>query len=237
MEDSDLWLIAGLAGSIAVNVATYKWMRSPFNKNRNQKLTDAEIYAGAAPLSSIVFATFVHFAGGIWWKGFLWWLIGSAIYYAIKDARAKKKAASEDAPQTTKQVSNVNAEVNAIHRMALRERDDQIQRLKFENEMLQDQLHSKRKPARHKPKAAPKITGKFGTFEFDYIDAEGNFSHRVVDANAIEEERFSGYCHEAGAIRTFRFENVMGDLVNTETGEMLDAELWADGVRRNHAIY
>ena len=118
-----------------------------------------------------------------------------------------------------------------------RERDDQIQRLKFENEMLQDQLHSKRKPARHKPKAAPKITGKFGTFEFDYIDAEGNFSHRVVDANAIEEERFSGYCHEAGAIRTFRFENVMGDLVNTETGEMLDAELWADGVRRNHAIY
>lgn len=41
-----------------------------------------------------------------------------------------------------------------------------------------------------------------------------------------------GYCHEARTNRTFSFENVMSDLVNVETGEVMDAKLWAAGVRR-----
>lgn len=128
----------------------------------------------------------------------------------------------------------VKAESESLQRMALRERDDQIQRLKFENEMLQDKLHSKRKPARHKPKASPKFTGKFGTFEFDYMDSEGNLSHRLVDINAVEEERFSGYCHEAMAIRTFRVDNVLSSLVNVETGEVEDALAWTLNLYYDH---
>ena len=158
---------------------------------------------------------------------------GYLIQRAIDKHEAKISAYESNELHKAANKNAGDAESAALHRMALRERDDKIQRLKFENEMLQDQLHSKRKTAWHKPKAAPKITGKFGTFEFDYIDADGNFSHRIVDANAVEDERFSGYCHEARAIRTFRYKNVMSDLVNLETGEVMDAELWADGVRRN----
>lgn len=194
----------------------------------------AAVSGGALLISSATFGTMVYIADGSWWVGFLVWALLYAFAMAVKRKSDQLDAEYLKEQQPVRTTNNpVKKEIESLHRMALRERDDQIQRLKFENEILQDQLHSKRKPARHKPKAAPKITGKFGTFEFDYIDAEGNFSHRIVDANAVEEERFSGYCHEARAIRTFRYENVMSDLVNVETGEVMDAELWADGVRRD----
>jgi hypothetical protein len=44
----------------------------------------------------------------------------------------------------------------------------------------------------------------------------------------LEEEldRFHGFCHHARGVRTFRIDRVVGPIVDRDTGEEQDPEVW-----------
>ncbi len=63
--------------------------------------------------------------------------------------------------------------------------------------------------------------------EFDYVDADGNFSSRRVNVFGVDKYRFEGYCHTARNLRTFLIERVQGEVMDVSTGELLPAAKWA----------
>lgn len=69
--------------------------------------------------------------------------------------------------------------------------------------------------------------------EFDYVDANGNRSHRRVDVTAVDREYLDGYCHRACDIRTFVIGRVRGKVLVCDTGELLPAKEWAAQARRD----
>ena len=60
---------------------------------------------------------------------------------------------------------------------------------------------------------------------FDYVDAEGNSSRRTVTVTGFNREYLRGMCHLRGDYRTFRFDRVVGGLVDTATGEIMAAQM------------
>lgn len=58
------------------------------------------------------------------------------------------------------------------------------------------------------------------TLYFSYMDSQGDTSTREVDVSHISAQNFTGWCHLRGEVRTFRWDRVMGDLMDLETGEV-----------------
>lgn len=64
---------------------------------------------------------------------------------------------------------------------------------------------------------------------FDYIDMDGNVTSREITANRYANGKIIGYCHLRRAQRSFFVSSIIGDgVVDVETGELLDAEAWAE---------
>lgn len=63
--------------------------------------------------------------------------------------------------------------------------------------------------------------------EFMYQDSKGNTTFRTVTVHSVGATSFKGECHHRMAERTFRFDRVIGDITDTETGEMLKPKKWA----------
>lgn len=70
------------------------------------------------------------------------------------------------------------------------------------------------------------VRGELGTFKFQYADADGNHTSRLVDVNRLyfldNVGYFAGFCHQRGAERTFRMDRVYGQIVDVNTGEFLE---------------
>lgn len=64
-----------------------------------------------------------------------------------------------------------------------------------------------------------------------YEDADGNITSRMVTVHWVGETTFKGECHARQAERSFRLDRVLGEITDTETGEMLEPEEWAEGYR------
>lgn len=69
--------------------------------------------------------------------------------------------------------------------------------------------------------------------EFDYVDARGKKSHRVVDVTAVDREYLEGYCHTALDTRTFIIGRIRGQLLVRDTGELTTPKKWAAEARRD----
>lgn len=63
---------------------------------------------------------------------------------------------------------------------------------------------------------------------FRYIDANGNRSDRRVTAMWFEESKVDAFCHLRGAERSFRYDRIVGDVLDIETGELIPVFEWRD---------
>ncbi|MDY0136371.1 MAG: WYL domain-containing protein [Thiomicrospira sp.] len=65
-----------------------------------------------------------------------------------------------------------------------------------------------------------------GRYKFSYRDAGGSDSQRKVDVHQMWSENghtyFKGFCHRAKAERTFRLDRVFGEVIDLDTGEVID---------------
>ncbi len=65
-----------------------------------------------------------------------------------------------------------------------------------------------------------------GRYAFSYSDAEGRVTRRKVDVHQIWEDSgatyFKGFCHHAEDMRTFRLDRVFGEVIDLDTGEVVD---------------
>jgi hypothetical protein len=66
--------------------------------------------------------------------------------------------------------------------------------------------------------------------QFSYIDSNGDFTARRVRVHRIAGDYFYGFCFLRMEQRTFRFDNVSGSIVRTDTGEMLSVDEWLDEI-------
>ncbi len=73
----------------------------------------------------------------------------------------------------------------------------------------------------------------FTEIEFDYIDAQGDHSHRTVEVWAVDDEYFEGRCHKAHDTRTFVIGRIRGKVLVHDTGELLAPRRWAAQARRD----
>lgn len=68
-----------------------------------------------------------------------------------------------------------------------------------------------------------------GSFEIEYVNAEGIESRRVIDVRKFVANLSDGYvqafCHERKMVRTFKYQSIMG-LVDLETGEVVGPSLF-----------
>lgn len=76
------------------------------------------------------------------------------------------------------------------------------------------------------PRAAARRGGGFATVEFDYEDANGVASHRTVDVVAVDGRYIEGWCHYAGALRTFVIGRIQGAITEAG-GEQFHPIAWA----------
>lgn len=73
----------------------------------------------------------------------------------------------------------------------------------------------------------------FETITFDYVDAQGERSHRTVDVTAVDDEYLEGFCHMAQAERTFVIGRIRGKVFVDDTAEVVAPKKWAAEARRN----
>lgn len=73
----------------------------------------------------------------------------------------------------------------------------------------------------------------FETITFDYVDAQGERSHRTVDVTAVDDEYLEGFCHKAQAERTFVIGRIRGKVMVDDTAEVMAPKKWAAAARRN----
>lgn len=66
---------------------------------------------------------------------------------------------------------------------------------------------------------------------FDYINAEGEFSTRRIKVTMAGEWQFEGIDLDIHAQRTFRYDRVVGVMTSELTGEMMRPDEWAVSVR------
>jgi hypothetical protein len=83
---------------------------------------------------------------------------------------------------------------------------------------------------RPKPVAKPKRgkNRRLDEVEFLYLNTKGELKARHVIVHAVDAIYFKGYCLIAQASRTFRIDNVVGDITSLDTGEILDRFVWAE---------
>lgn len=77
-----------------------------------------------------------------------------------------------------------------------------------------------------KPKRQPK-GGVLDVVRFDYEDASGVPSRRRVSVIRADKTYLEGRCHLRGAMRTFRLDRVVGDIISEESGEIANPYHWA----------
>jgi hypothetical protein len=99
--------------------------------------------------------------------------------------------------------------------------------VKVKREPIEDPL------ARWKASAPTTGSGLLTEIEFDYENANGNRSHRTVSVNAVDDEHFEGFCYKALETRTFVIGRVRGKVTVCDTGELLQAKVWAAEARRD----
>lgn len=66
---------------------------------------------------------------------------------------------------------------------------------------------------------------------FEYRDAEGARSYREVSIRIIEADRFTAYCHAREGVRTFLFNRIRGEIIDTDTGECVRLKRWRAGLQ------
>lgn len=62
---------------------------------------------------------------------------------------------------------------------------------------------------------------------FDYRDRDGKPSSRTVEVTGLDDNYFEGWCKQRRAVRSFRLDRVIGDVVSMGTGEVRSPEEWA----------
>lgn len=75
-------------------------------------------------------------------------------------------------------------------------------------------------------------TSVSGTITFDYIDSKYERSSRVLRVKEVDALHISGYCQTARAFRTFMLDGIASDVTDTETGEVMPADLWIDQAKK-----
>jgi NAD-dependent DNA ligase len=70
---------------------------------------------------------------------------------------------------------------------------------------------------------------------FDYINAEGEYSSRRIIVRVLADTYFEGIDTEIHETRTFRYDRVVGLITSEETGEIIDPEAWATAARNPFA--
>ena len=63
-----------------------------------------------------------------------------------------------------------------------------------------------------------------------YEDSMGFESEREVTVHSLDAVYLKGFCHLRNAVRTFKLQNIVGDVVRVETGELLSVNEWLDEV-------
>lgn len=66
-----------------------------------------------------------------------------------------------------------------------------------------------------------------GEIAFTYEDTNGNITSRTVTVHSVSTTYIKGECQDRQAARTFRVDRIIGDLVDLETGEILNPKKWA----------
>ena len=73
------------------------------------------------------------------------------------------------------------------------------------------------------------------TFTFSYLAQDGGYSSRTVNVTSISSNGghsyLEGFCHERLDHRTFRTDRILGDLTDSETGELVPVERLLSDVR------
>lgn len=62
--------------------------------------------------------------------------------------------------------------------------------------------------------------------QFSYLDAGGAVTERRVQVTWRGTYSFEGFCHLRAEERTFRYDRIVGDVVDLDTGEVLSVEHW-----------
>lgn len=78
------------------------------------------------------------------------------------------------------------------------------------------------KPAPNSSTRAIRQGWSIGMVGFSYIDADGFSSDRTVIVHSVTDDYLKGECMDRKAERTFRLDRIHGDVVNHETGELID---------------
>ncbi|ERS88841.1 hypothetical protein [Halomonas sp. PBN3] len=66
--------------------------------------------------------------------------------------------------------------------------------------------------------------------QIDYMDQRGKMTTREITAHRHRGGKVYAYCHLRHGERTFLVENIIGPVTDMETGELLDAEAWAESL-------
>ena len=73
------------------------------------------------------------------------------------------------------------------------------------------------------------------TFAFSYRTQDGGYSLRTVNVTGVRSNGghayLEGFCHERMDTRTFRTDRILGDLMDTHTGELMSAKRLLASVR------
>lgn len=72
--------------------------------------------------------------------------------------------------------------------------------------------------------------GAIDTIRFDYEDAYGAKTSRLLSVYGVTDEYMEGMCHTRNAVRTFRLDRIAGQITSVETGEVLEPYRWASSI-------
>lgn len=85
------------------------------------------------------------------------------------------------------------------------------------------------------PAPMPQVIALPCTFTFSYRSQDGDYSPRTVNVTGISSSGghtyLEGFCHDRMDSRTFRTDRILGDLTDTETGELLPVARLLSSVR------
>lgn len=71
------------------------------------------------------------------------------------------------------------------------------------------------------PSRAMRTGWSRGLVQFTYEDSKGDVTFRTVTVHSVAGNNLKGECHDRNAQRTFRLDRIIGDVVDTATGEVL----------------
>jgi hypothetical protein len=75
----------------------------------------------------------------------------------------------------------------------------------------------------------PPLSSSGKSYLIDYQDFDGNVTRRTITVKRISKEGgciyIKAYCHLRDELRTFRRDRIIGQIIDEETGELLDKEI------------